>query len=87
VKYFDWDNDKNDWLMKTRGISFETCITYMEQGFLLADTKNKFPHEHQNVFIVNVEGYAYKIPYVEDGEKIFLKTLYPSRDATKEYLQ
>jgi len=86
VKYFDWSEDKNDWLLQERNISFELCISYIEQGHLLDVLVNHSPREHQKVFIVNIEGYAYRIPFVEDDKKIFLKTAYPSHEDTKKYL-
>ncbi len=87
VKYFDWDESKNDWLIKTRGISFEMCVKYIEEGYLLDIIENHKPYEHQKVFVIDIDGYAFNIPFVEDEEKIFLKTAYPSRNATKKYLQ
>jgi uncharacterized DUF497 family protein len=86
VKYFDWDNEKNEWLMQERGISFETCVTLITGGFLLDVIPNHHPYEHQSVYIIEVEGYCYRVPFVEDEEKIFLKTAYPSHEATKKYL-
>lgn len=86
VKYFDWNEEKNDWLMQERDISFELCISYIEQGYLLDILVNTSPREHQKIFILNIEGYVYRIPFVEDEEKIFLKTAYPSRKDTKKYL-
>lgn len=56
----------------------------------VATADNNFPYEHQKVYFVNVNNYIYKVPYVEDEEKIFLKTAFPSREATKllvEYLE
>ncbi len=87
MKYFDWDDAKNEWLIKNRGISFELCIEYMEKGYLLDTIANHPPYLHQRVFVVNIDGYVYHIPYVEDEEKIFFKTIYPSRKSTKKYLQ
>lgn len=86
MKYFDWDEDKNAWLMHERGISFEMCIVAIEQGDLLAIVPNAHPRTHQKKLIVQIEGYAYVVPYVEDDEKLFLKTIFPSRKATKKYL-
>jgi len=86
VKYFDWSKEKNQWLIENRDVSFELCVACIEQGYLLDVLQNKVPHEHQRVFIINVEGYAYRIPFVEDEEKIFLKTAYPSKKDTSTYL-
>jgi hypothetical protein len=85
VKYFDWNEEKNTWLLQTRDISFELCVACIESGYVLDVLINK-THIHQKVFILNIEGYAYRVPFVEDSEKIFLKTAYPSRKDTKKYL-
>jgi len=42
---------------------------------------------NQGVFLVQIEGYAYVVPYVETESELFLKTIIPSRKATKEHLQ
>lgn len=86
MKYFEWNNEKNDWLLQERGITFELCVTYIELGHVLDVLVNRSPREHQKVFILNIDGYAFRVPFVEDDEKIFLKTAYPSRKDTKKYL-
>jgi hypothetical protein len=40
----------------------------------------------QRLFIVTVEGYVCIVPFVEDDDKIFLKTIIPSRKMTKQHL-
>ena len=87
MKYIDWDDNKNDWLILNRNVSFEICEAYIIAGRILAIIDNHSPYEHQKVFILDIDGYAYRIPFVEDDEKIFLKTAYPSRVDTKKYLQ
>ena len=86
MKYFEWNEEKNKKLLQERGISFEICITYLQNGYLLDTVKNNPPREHQDVYIIEIEGYAFKVPFVDDGDKIFLKTIYPSHKATKKYL-
>jgi hypothetical protein len=86
MKYFDWNEDKNDWLMANRGISFELCIECIVGGQLLDIVENHIPYEHQKVFIIEIDDYAYEVPFVEDDVKIFLKTAYASHEATKKYL-
>ena len=86
MKYFDWNEEKNRWLAQERAVTFELCVVCIEQGYLLDTLQNKAPHGHQQVFIVNIEGYAYRVPFVQDGEKIFLKTMYPSKKDTAAYL-
>ena len=40
----------------------------------------------QRIFVVRREDYVYLVPFVEDDHTVFLKTIIPSRKATKEYL-
>ncbi len=60
----------------------------MQQGQLLDDIEHsnsdKFPE--QRIFVTNVDDYVHLVPYVEDRKEIFLKTVIPSRKATKQYL-
>lgn len=86
MKYFDWDEAKNQWLITNRGISFESCVTAIEQGDVLAIVPNKHPRTHQKKLIINIDDYAYVVPFVEDEQKIFFKTVYPSNKETKKYL-
>ena len=87
MKQINWNAEKNQTLMKERGISFEDIVFSIQQGDLLDDlchpNKDKYPN--QRLFVVNVEGYAHLVPYVENEEEIFLKTIIPSRKATKKY--
>jgi uncharacterized DUF497 family protein len=87
MKYFDWNPEKNKKLIKERGISFEICLVHIEQGKILDIIENKNPYEHQFVYVLEIEEYIYYVPFVEDEEKIFLKTIIPSRKATKKYLK
>ena len=88
MKYFDWDEEKNERLKRERDISFEEVILAFIEGKILADEEhqNKGRYPNQRMFIVEIENYAYLVPYVEDKDKIFLKTVVPSRKATKKYL-
>lgn len=88
MKYLDWNDEKDALLKEERGIGLADVLAALEAGNLLADlrhTNQKYPH--QNVFVVQVLNYAYLVPYVEDEEKIFLKTVIPSRVATKRYMK
>jgi len=89
VKYFEWDELKNARLLSERGISFEDVQTAIENGKVLSDeahpNTNKYPN--QKMLIIEINNYAYLVPYVEDEMKIFFKTIVPSRKATKEYLK
>ncbi|MBL4630622.1 MAG: toxin [Paraglaciecola sp.] len=87
MKHINWNADKNQYLMNERGISFEDIVFSMQQGDLLDDlchpNKDKYPN--QRLFVVNVEDYVHLVPYVENEVEIFLKTIIPSRKATKKY--
>lgn len=86
MKYFDWNEEKNVWLKLERSISFEEVREAIELGAILDIIDNKDKYPNQKVFIVNIRDYVYCAPYVEDNEKYFLKTIYPSRKLTKKYL-
>jgi uncharacterized DUF497 family protein len=83
MKYFDWSEEKNEWLIANRGISFEFIKECIEKGLVVADRPNHPPYEHQRVYMILIEEYIYEVPYVEDDQKIFLKTAYPSHESTK----
>ena len=87
-KIFNWNDEKNQQLIAERDVSFEDIVYYIQQDQLLDDLENpnqeKYPN--QRIFIVEVESYAYLVPYVENDEEIFLKTIIPSRKATKQYI-
>lgn len=88
MRYFDWSEEKNVQLKRTRGISFEAVLVAIEGGRLLAvmDHPNNEQYPNQAIIIIKVSDYAYLVPFVEDDEKIFLKTIIPSRKATKKYI-
>jgi uncharacterized DUF497 family protein len=88
MKLFDWNDDKNEWLRHERGISFEDIVYHLTHGGLLdvLEHPNRQQYPGQRIFIVDVEGYACMIPFVEDDQVIFMKTIIPSRKMTKLYL-
>lgn len=88
MNYFNWNPDKNEWLKEHRGVSFEQVVWCIENGFLLniIEHPNTEHYGRQKIFVVNMEEYAYWVPFVESETGIFLKTIIPSRKATKEYL-
>lgn len=88
MKRLDWNEAKNAWLKIERGIGFENIQAAIEEGKTLADIYHplKLRYPDQKVFIIEFDGYAYAVPYVEDDVKIFLKTIYPSRKMTRKYL-
>ena len=88
MKPINWNPDKNRKLIEERGISFEQVVFCLQSGGLLDDIShpNTERYAHQRVLVVAIDDYAYLIPYVETDEEIFLKTIVPSRKATKHYL-
>ncbi len=88
MKYFDWNNEKNEELLKDRGVSFEEVVfCIMNDGLLdVIEHPNKSKYPNQNIFIVDIDNYVYLVPFVEDDEVVFLKTIIPSRKMTKTYL-
>jgi uncharacterized DUF497 family protein len=88
VTYFDWDDAKNAKLRTERGIGFEDIVFHIERGDLLDILEHPNPDRYadQRIFVVRREDYVYLVPFVEDENTLFLKTIIPSRKATKEYL-
>jgi len=89
VKPFRWDPVKNDALRAERGVSFEQIVVAIETGGLLdvLAHPNARSYPHQRLLVVAWDGYAYLVPYVEETEYFFLKTVIPSRKATRRYLE
>ena len=88
MKQINWSPEKNQQLIIERGISFEDIVFYLQQGALLDDLEhpNSSKYPNQRIFVVNINDYAYLVPYVENRKEIFLKTVIPGRKATKLYL-
>lgn len=88
MKSYDWNREKNEILKNDRGISFEEIVFHIGNG----DELDVYPHPNQErypnqlISVVAVNNYAYLVPYVESKEGVFLKTIIPSRRATKRYI-
>lgn len=89
MKAFRWDNEKNEWLKNYRGVSFEQVVILMERGDVMETiehpNQNRYPG--QKIATVLIEGYAYLVPYVQESDEIFLKTIIPSRKATSKHVR
>jgi uncharacterized DUF497 family protein len=87
MKIYNWNAEKNEQLIVERGISFEEIVFYIENNGLLDDIAhpNSQDYSHQRIFVVAVESYVYLVPYVENKDELFLKTIIPSRKFTKIY--
>ena len=88
LKPYRWDPDKNEQLIRARGLSFEQITVAIENGDLLqiAPHQNPSKYPRQRIMIVGIEGYAYLVPFVEEEDYFFLKTIIPSRKATRDFL-
>ena len=87
MKYFTWDDAKNEKLKADRGIGFEEIVFLIGQGHLLdvLEHPNQQRYGGQQIFVVQRDDYVYLVPFVEDDKLIALKTIIPSRKATKQY--
>ena len=88
MKPFRWNHEKNEALKIDRGISFEEIVLAMEVDGLLDELRHPSPEKYpnQSVLVVALDGYVYLVPYVEEPDYYFLKTVIPSRKATRDYL-
>jgi uncharacterized DUF497 family protein len=93
MKFFDnfdlrWSDDKNNFLLNERGVSFELMAMAIKDKRILKVSKNPSSNfDNQMIVIIAINNYAYIVPFVVNEEKkeIFLKTAFPSRKATKLY--
>ncbi|MBI4558584.1 MAG: toxin [Candidatus Hydrogenedentes bacterium] len=89
MDHYIGDSEKNEWLKKARGISFEQqVVTRIQSGDLLGiyAHRNRDKYPNPRILAVRIHEYVYLVPFVETEEGRFLKTIIPSRKATKEYL-
>jgi len=84
MKYLNWSLEKNDLLKGERGISFEEIALIIESGNILGIEENP-GRFNQKIYILEIENYAYIVPFVENENEIFLKTAFPSRKHTKRF--
>ena len=87
MKIYRWNPDKNETLIQERGISFEEIVLNIEIGneIEIYDHPNQEKYPGQKVSAVKVENYVYLVPFIESEDEIFLKTIIPSRKATKRH--
>ena len=84
MKYLNWSPEKNEILKAKRGISFEEIALLVESGHILGIEENP-GRSNQKMYILEIEDYAFIVPFVEKDNEIFLKTAFPSRKYTKRY--
>jgi uncharacterized DUF497 family protein len=87
VKNINWNTEKSLALKESRGICFEDVVFYIEKGDILDDYQHPNQHKYagQRIMVVGIDNYVYLVPYVEDKNELFLKTIIPSRKATERY--
>lgn len=88
MKPFRWSPEKNEQLKLERVVSFEQMVVAIEAGGLLdiLEHPNRAKYPKQRLLIVASDGYAHLVPFVEEVDHFFLKTVIPSRKATRDYL-
>lgn len=88
MEYYKWSREKNEMLKAERGISFEQVVMHIEKDDVLDvyEHPNQERYCNQQILVVEIENYAYVVPFVESSEGRFLKTVIPSRKATRKYL-
>ena len=84
---FRWNDEKNTLLKKERNVSFEDVITliYEEKVLDIIKHPNKKKYPNQSIYIVRINGYVHMVPFVKNGDEIWLKTIVPSRKLHKLY--
>lgn len=88
VKRIEYSEEKDKWLTAERGISFKSIKRAIEKGKLITVIDNpNTKYRKQRMYLVKKNNYVYAVPFVENEEKIFLKTIFPSRKHTKKYLK
>lgn len=88
MKPISWSVKKNAWLKAERGVSFEDVVFHIMAGDILetVDHPNQARYPGQQIHVIAIEDYVYLVPFAESDEEVFLKTIIPSRKATKDYL-
>lgn len=85
MKIFAWNAEKNELLQRTRGVGFEAVVFSIEAGRVLKviEHPNQTGYPGQMIYAVEIEDYVYLVPFIETADEVFLKTIIPSRKATK----
>ena len=88
MKPIRWNSEKSLLLKAERGVSFEEVLSAISQGGLITvmDHPNRAKYGDQKMLVVAIRDYAYLVPYVESEIEIFLKSIIPSRKATRDLL-
>ncbi len=89
LKEFNLNKEKNEKLVLERGISFEIVLNYIEKNQVLdiIQHPNQEQYPGQQMYLIEIEEYVYIVPFVISETEIFLKTIIPSRKATRNNLK
>ena len=84
----EWSEAKNRDLMRTRGVSFQDVERALEEDRVIDVIPHwgKKRYSHQQAIVLMLNGYIHVVPCVIDSEKVFLKTIFPSRKVARKYL-
>ncbi len=85
---YEWNPKKNNILKKERNMSFEKIVFHLSQGDLwkTAEHPDQKKYPEQKLYFVKIDNYIYVVPHIIEDDYIFLKTIIPSKKATKIYL-
>ena len=88
MKPFEWDDKKNRRLKQERGVGFEDVVLAILDGRLVDIVAHPNPEKYrkQRIYIIEIDRYIYAVPYEEQAEAIVLKTIFPNRKYTKNYM-
>lgn len=89
MKYVEWDSGKNEKVKEERGVSFEDAVHAIVEGRVLGKTDhpNQKRYPGQQIYILQIDDYVFVVPFIENKEKLFLKTIFPSRKYTKIFIE
>lgn len=88
MKTYAWNDEKDRQLKTERGVSFAEVLVHIAAGDVLDIIQHPRPERYdgQRIFVVKLRDYVWLVPFVESDDEIFLKTMIPSRKATRKYL-
>jgi uncharacterized DUF497 family protein len=91
MKVIKWNEQKNKMLKNdsNRGISFDDIMFALNDGnfYKIEEHYNQDEYNHQSILYIEIKEYIYIVPFVENSEEIFFKTVIPSRKYTKIFLK
>ena len=83
--YFNWSDDKNKLLKEKRGVSFDEVVLNILSGCVL-DVIDNPNYPGQRKYVIHMRNYVWIVPFIQEDSNVFLKTVYPDRKATRDYL-